>query len=174
MLENARIDFDRSKTLLKKRLLKFMPEPGDYETGIQGFGLYRRNDAAQPQPVMYKPVVIIIAQGSKWARLGVEEYVYGEGDCFIAGVDLPLSSSMRGITPEKPFISLSLDLDRGLIAQIAAESSPTNVRGEPPFRGAMVQDVDADLLDAFLRLSELVEKPREIGPLSPLIIREIH
>ncbi len=174
MLKNERVDLDKGKSLLKKKLLQLMPKPGDYETGIPGFAIYRRNSAVQPQPVMYKPVVIIIAQGEKWLRLGDEEYTYGEGDCFIAGVDLPVASCMRDITPATPFVSLSLDLDKSLIAQIVAEVPPANGQGSTLFRGAMVQKVDADLLDAFLRLAELLEKPGQVAPLSPLIIREIH
>jgi len=37
-----------------------------------------------------------------------------------------------------------------------------------------VAEVDPDVLDAFLRLVELLEKPKQIPVLAPMIIREIH
>lgn len=37
-----------------------------------------------------------------------------------------------------------------------------------------VAEVDPDVLDAFLRLAELNEKPEQIPVLAPMIIREIH
>ena len=37
-----------------------------------------------------------------------------------------------------------------------------------------IAPTDPDLLDAYLRLAQLIEKPEQIPMLSPLIIREIH
>lgn len=170
----SRLDLATAQTQLKRRLMDLVPDVGDWPTGVPGFTLYRRNTPDDPQPVVYKPVLILVAQGAKWARIGTEEYNYGEGDCFIAGVEMPVISCMHGITPERPFVSLSLDIDKTIIAQSAAEVPLPGLQEGEACRGAAVHRIDADLLDAMLRLLELAGKPEMIAALSPLIIKEIH
>ena len=46
--------------------------------------------------------------------------------------------------------------------------------GACSYKGLSVADVDPDILHAFLRLVELLEKPEQIPILGPLIVREIH
>ena len=41
-------------------------------------------------------------------------------------------------------------------------------------KGVSVADVDVSVLDAFLRLAELLDKPEQIAVLAPMIIREIY
>ncbi len=42
-----------------------------------------------------------------------------------------------------------------------------------PTRGLAVTPVDAPLLDAVTRLVTLLESPRDVAPLAPLVLREI-
>ena len=92
----------------------------------------------------------------------------------VAGVDLPSVSYITVASPERPFLGLSLSLDKYLIAQLAAEIPPSSKLGNGSFRGISIAKVDPDVLDAFLRLAELHDKPGQIPVLAPLVIREIH
>lgn len=173
MKNTGRVNFEKHRALLKDKLQQLMPETGDYPSAVKGLALYRRHGATDPKPVMYKPVIVVIFQGGKYVRIGADEYIYGQSSYFVAGVDMPASSAMLDSSPGKPFLSLALDLDKSLIAQIAAEVPPAPAKPGPA-RGAMVAAIDCELLDAFLRLLELLEKPEQISLLSPLIIKEIH
>lgn len=174
MTNRARVDEGKSWALLREKMLALVRHDGNFATRIPGFALHRFNTESTPRPHMYKPVIVAVVQGSKWARIGEEEQVYGQGTCFVAGVDMPITSCIRDASPEKPYLSLSMDLDNSLITQMAAEIAEELPPEEAYSSGAAVQTVDADLLDAFLRLVEVVESPGREGIMAPLLLREIH
>lgn len=174
MAQTARIDLGKHLMTLKNKLDALMPEVGDYPTPFEGVQMYRRHEAMEHKSIIYKPVVIIIAQGQKCVRIGDDELIYGENSYFVAGVDMPTACAMRNTTPENPYLSIAIDLDRSLIAQLAAEVPPVSGKENLPSRGAMVAEMDVGFLDALLRLVELIEEPGQASVLQPLIIKEIH
>lgn len=141
---------------------------------IEGLVITRRHEANRIETCFSKPSVSVIIQGSKRTMLGSEEYCYGENQCLVAGVDMPSSFYVTDASPERPFLALCLDLDKYLITRLAAEVPPPCATGACSYKGLSVADVDPDILHAFLRLVELLEKPEQIPILGPLIVREIH
>lgn len=174
MTENHRAGLERTKNLLKEKLLRWTPEPGRYPTAVEGLTIVRRDEVNQPENCFHKPLVGVIVQGFKRSIIGSEEYRYGENNCLVAGVDLPSVSYITEASPERPFLGLSLSLDKYLITQLAAEIPPSSRPGNVSYKGISIAEVDPDVLDAFLRLAELQEKPEQIPVLAPMIIREIH
>ncbi|MEN6319385.1 MAG: AraC family transcriptional regulator [Syntrophaceae bacterium] len=71
-------------------------------------------------------------------------------------------------------MGLFIDLDKYLITQLAAEIPPSSRLGNGSYKGMAVAEVDPDVLGAFLRLVELLDKPDQMPVLAPMIIREIH
>ncbi len=174
MTETDRAGLARTINLLKEKLLRWMPGTGDYPTAIEGLAIHRRDEANQPENCFYKPLVAVIVQGFKRSIIGSREYRYGENHCLVSGVDMPSVNYVTAASPEQPFLAVSLDLDRYLTTQLAAEIPPSSRLGNCSYKGMAVADVDPDVLDAFLRLAELLEKPEQIPVLAPMIIREIH
>jgi len=172
MAEHDRTGLAKTNGLLKEKLLRWMPSPGRYTTAIEGFMISRRHDAKDLENCVYKPLVAVVLQGSKRSVIGSEEYRYGENHCLIIGVDVPSANHVIVASPEKPFLTVTLDLDKYLITQLAAEIPPK--LGNGSYKGMAVAEVDPYVLDAFLRLAELLEKPEQIPVLAPMIIREIH
>lgn len=166
--------------LLKDLLQALMPESGDYPTPVPGLTLYRRHrEDAEHRPVIYDPELIIIAQGEKHVRLGAESFSFGEGSAFVTGVDIPTACALRRVSPERPFLSLVVTLDRALLAELIAADIPPAPGMAPEAagrtrRGIMVEALDGDLLDAALRLTELAARPEAAPTLAPLFTREIH
>jgi AraC-like DNA-binding protein len=174
MTESDRAGLSRINNLLKEKLLRWMPGTGDYPTAIEGLTIFRRDEANQPENCFYKPLVGVIVQGFKRSIIGSEEYRYGENHCLVAGVDVPSVNYITAASPEQPFLAVSLNLDKYLTTQLAAEIPPSSRPGNGSYKGMAVAAVDPDVLDAFLRLAELLEKPEQIPVLAPMIIREIH
>ncbi len=174
MAESTRTGLARTNNLLKEKLLRWMPGTGDYPTAIEGLAIHRRDEANQPENCFYKPLVAVIVQGFKRSVIGSKEYRYGENHCLITGVDMPSVNYVTVASPEQPFLAVSLNLDKYLITQLAAEIPPSSRLGNGSYKGMAVAEVDPDVLDAFLRLVELHEKPEQIPVLAPMIIREIH
>ncbi len=174
MTESDRAGLERTSSLLKEKLLRWMPGTGDYPTAIEGLTIFRRDEPNQRENCFYKPLVAVIVQGFKRSIIGSEEYRYGENHCLVAGVDTPSVNYVTAASPEQPFLGLSLNLDKYLTTQLAAEIPPSSRFGNGSCKGMAVAEVDPDVLDAFLRLAELLEKPEQTLVLAPMIIREIH
>lgn len=174
MKESYRVDFERSRAALKEMLLNFMPGPGDYPTSVDGFVLHRYHSGEAPKPHIYQPVVIVVVQGKKLVRIGQNEIPYGEHSCFVTGVDMPVASCVLEASESKPYVSMSLNLDKSLIATLAAKVPPAAAHGAHYSSGAAVQEIGPELLDAFLRLLELIGKPEQVSVMGSLLCQEIH
>lgn len=174
MAENYRVDFEKSRAALKEILLQRMPKGGDYPTPVNGLVLHRYASGDTPKPRFYDPVIIVVVQGKKRVRIGAEDIPYGEHTCFVAGVNMPVSSCVLEASKDVPYLSLSLNLDKSLIASLATKVPPSTEYSTHFSTGAVVQEVGPELLDAFLRLLELTEKPKESAVLSELVYQEIH
>lgn len=173
-MAKARVDTDNGWSLLKEAILRGTSSRSETQpTPIRGFLFHRQVSNADPKPHFFEPTIIMIAQGTKLVRIGDEEHHYGERSCFVCGVDMPVSSCVMEASPEKPYLSLSLSLDTGLITALASRVPPSG-RAPASFRGAAAQEAEADLLDAFVRLAELAEQPQPAPVLEELLVREIH
>jgi AraC-like DNA-binding protein len=73
----------------------------------------------------------------------------------------------------KPYFGLRLDLDPALVASVMMEAGTETRKGDASVKAIGVNPVDADLLDAVVRLARLFDKPGEQRILAPLIKREI-
>jgi AraC-like DNA-binding protein len=156
---------------LKTKFLQLVSEPGESLTAIEGLRLYRRNEDLRIE-CFNEPVLGVIVQGEKRSVIADKEYRYGEGSYIAYGVDLPSVSHIVGASAKKPHLALSLHLDRYILSQLAAGGKPAP--NNRPCRGVTVAAATADLLDACLRLVNLLDTPERIPVLAPMIIREIH
>ncbi|MDR1126391.1 MAG: AraC family transcriptional regulator [Deltaproteobacteria bacterium] len=174
MADDQRVDVDRAKALLKRRVLGAMPKAGDYESGLAGVRMYRRDETTKPQPCLYQPMIVKMVQGHKRVFIGAEEYRYGEAEVMVTGVDMPGANMFCEASPDSPSLTINIDLDRNLLAQLALEIPYKPFEAGGVVRGMHVQPFDADLLDAYLRLTGLFNIPERLPILGPMIVREIH
>ena len=159
---------------LKKAALKRLAVPGYVSTDIPGFYMNRVDDAARSEKCFYRPKVILMVQGSKRAVVGSEETVYRENQCLVPGIDVPGTSYVVEASPQKPLITMSVDLDIGAISQMISEMPLEKISGDGLCRGLAVSDADEGMMGAFLRLVELLDRKDEIPVLAPITIREIY
>lgn len=174
MIDADRVEVVRINELLKKRLLQLVPSPGIVSSPIEGFCLVRREQVNMAENCFSRPCVSVIVQGAKRSIMGTEEYVYGENQCLVVGVDMP--SSFCVITHsinQAPFLAISLALDKTLISSLLTEMAFSDALPESCV-GVSIADVEPTVMNAFLRLIELIDKPLQIPILAPMIIRELH
>lgn len=172
MNELNRVDIKRIKDILKQKLLKRMSGPGDYPTAIKGLSLHRRDAVNKPENCFYSPKIVKIVQGCKHSSFGSDSFAYGEDEVLVAGMDMPNTSVITEACPEKPCMSMVIELDQSIIAQLAADIHLKKMNSST--RGLLIQKAEPELLDAFLRLEELMDKPEQISVMAPMIIREIY
>ena len=174
MTEAERAALANDNDLLKELLLRRMPEPGKRATAVEGLFMSRRESDEHVENCFYRPSVGLVVQGNKRSIVGTDEYCYGENQCLVVSVDMPSSFFASGATRERPFLAVSLDLDTPLLARLAMELPPAAGLPQAPHRGVAVTDATPDLLNAFLRLVRILDKPEEAPFIAPIVVREIH
>ncbi len=146
---------------------------GSRSTAVRGLGLNRVSTPTQRLHGVHNPCVCVIAQGAKRVMLGDEVYLYDRAHYLAASVDLPVSGQVIEASPEKPYLGLKLDVAPQEIAALLLESPPPQSSDAASTRGLFVSRVDADLLDAFVRMLRLLDTPEDIPALEAGVRREI-
>ncbi|MEO1297966.1 MAG: AraC family transcriptional regulator [Cyanobacteria bacterium J06636_16] len=154
---------------------------GAHPTAIAQLELIR-DDASTNICSVYKPTLAVIVQGQKELMLGEEAYRYGVAQYVVVSVDLAVRGSVVEASPEKPYLCFLLELSpfylyevlhqiqSDILDQIQSETSPN----EGTERGLFASNIDLPLIDCALRLTQLLDTPRDIPFLAPTIIREIY
>jgi AraC-like DNA-binding protein len=121
----------------------------------------------------YPAVFCVIAQGSKKVLLGEDTFRYDPAHYMISTMALPLCAEIVEASLARPYLGLALNLDPALVTSVTVETGLVPPRGDGGVKAVDVSALDAELLDATLRLARLVESPREYRMLAPLVVREI-
>ena len=148
-------------------------QPYGAESAIEALYLASYQESVRSVPGLALPALCVLAQGSKSLFLGDEQYCYDPLHYMVVSVTMPISGVKLDASPENPTLGLRLDLDAAEISQLIAESGPMLVPNLPSGRGLYIETLDSYLLDALLRLVRLLDTPRDIAMLAPLIRREI-
>ncbi|MER7441717.1 AraC family transcriptional regulator [Micromonospora avicenniae] len=147
----------------------------DGATAIDGVLISKVEAADPPSASMTDTVFALIAQGAKRLALGDRVYDYHAGQFLVASVDLPVTGHFTEASPQLPALGFGLTLQPTAVAELLLRAAPGDlppVTGPPPL-GIAVSDASDDLLDAVVRLLRLLERPRDVAVLAPLIKREI-
>lgn len=161
-----------NKEELAERIAKALPEDGTLDV-LSNFRIARSSKPTEPVHALYQPAFCFVAQGRKQAMLGEEVFRYDPGHYLIYTVDLPLTFQVKEATPEKPYLGFRLNLDSSIVASVMMESGIEPKKGNASLKAMNVSTMDADLLDAAVRLVRLLDAPTERKVLTPLIIKEI-
>lgn len=158
---------------LGKRIA-ILTEPGELPTtAVQGLALFRRHEPTEPLTGMYEPSICLVAQGAKQVQLGDETYVYDAQHYLLTSVHLPTVVQIIEASNERPFLGLRLKFDLREVSQLMADSNLPPPRSQQSSRGMATGEVTQPLVNAFLRLIDLLDNEQDIPILAPVIQREI-
>lgn len=163
---------EEKRNLLKTRVQELFPTPGMLQTVINGFSASLRTAPTFNQHCFYKPMAIVVLQGKKQTILGSEKFTYNENQLVVTSIDIPTVGSIVEASPEKPFMTLILDLDSHIISELLRESNCP--QADAARRGMGITDTDEAILDAFYRLISLLDQPERQKIMAPMIIKELH
>lgn len=122
---------------------------------------------------VYKPSLCIVAQGAKSVFLGSEVHEYEASRMLVCSVELPVASQVTLASPAKPFLCIKLNLDPHLVAELALKVYP---HGLPPVRenrGVYVGQTNQGMVNAAIRLMELMADPGDAQLIAPLVKEEL-
>lgn len=142
-------------------------------TAISGLSLFRRTEPTEPTTGMYEPSICLIAQGAKRVSLGDETLVYDPDHYLITSVHLPTMVQIIEASAEKPYLGLRLTFDLREVSQLMADSQLPPPKTQQSSRGMATGEVTQPLVNAFVRLIDLLESEQDIPILAPVIQREI-
>ncbi len=157
---------------LVERIARALPEDGTLDVSTS-FRLARSSRPTEPIHSLYQPAFCVVAQGCKQALLGEEVFRYDPGHYLIYTVDLPLTFQVEEASPERPYLGFRLNLDSSLVASVMMESGLEPKKGNASLKAMDVSPLEANLLDAVVRLVRLLDAPPELKVLAPLISKEI-
>lgn len=169
-----KIGAEELNEVLKEKMLRWLPQQSRLETGVPGLALSRYDEETSAAKCFYYPIAALVVQGFKRSMIGNQEANYGERYCMVVGVDMPGVFHITHASPQEPFLSLSIRLDRHIIAQLITEMPSIVTSQATPPNPVAISEVGEELLEAFIRLVDLLNTPSRIPIFAPMILREIH
>jgi AraC-like DNA-binding protein len=140
---------------------------------LEGLQLRRASSTTEIGHSVSFPALCVVAQGSKEILLGDSLYRYDPAHYLITTAELPIASQITEASEEKPYLGLVLELDPVLVSSVMVEAGHPVPQGHAAVKAIDVSPVDAELLDAVVRLARLLDSPAGARFLAALIKREI-
>lgn len=122
---------------------------------------------------MSRPSLCVVAQGAKEVFLGEKRYPYDVEHYLLATVELPVTGKVIEASVGTPYFGVRLKMDEGMVGSVVAEAGIPVPRNQGDAKAIVLSRLDADLLDAVVRLMRLIEQPAQAPVLAPLVRREI-
>ncbi|NEQ53742.1 MAG: AraC family transcriptional regulator [Leptolyngbya sp. SIO3F4] len=157
---------------LANRIACGLQEDGTMEMQ-PGIFFYRASASGEPIHAVLEPSCCVIAQGAKETLIADEIFRYDPAHYMITTMQLPLVGKVVKASPDQPYLGVRIVLDPQLVTTMMVEAGGGLLRGDRAVKAMNVSVLDADLLDAILRLVRLTESPADYGVLAPLVMREI-
>jgi AraC-like DNA-binding protein len=146
---------------------------GTGDTAIPGVRLSCGTAPTELQFYFAKPAVYFVVQGQKQVVCNGRTLAYGPSQYLIASIDMPVSGGIGEASPDKPCLGIHLALQPSELSTLMLESSQPLASALPDGPALYVGQVSQQMLDALIRLAELLDTPADISVMAPLITREI-
>lgn len=127
----------------------------------------------ESQMSVCKPVVCVIAQGSKDVFVNNQLFHYDAGHYLISTLDLPIKSNVVEASEDKPYLNFLIGLDLSLVAEVMIDLPTISEPHDAVVPAIEVSPLNADLLETVVKFIKLLDAPDEIHFLAPLILREM-
>ncbi|WP_338768803.1 AraC family transcriptional regulator [Massilia sp. METH4] len=144
---------------------------GTARSPIPGLATVRAFAPSGLQHAISKPLVCLVVQGSKNVTMGAQSFDFSAGDSLLVTADVPTVSQVTQASLAAPYLSLVLELDQALIAELAVQMGAAPEGEHAPVR---VSATDVEVADAALRLLRLLDRPAAVPVLHAQLVRELH
>ena len=144
----------------------------DYVTPIPGLKVGRTDLPSELSHSIYQPSFGLVARGVKELIVGEIPFHYAAGESLLCAADVPVTSQVTEASPSAPYLAIHLDIDPNVVADLLREQSG-EWRRPDEVSVAAKHALDPELVDPLIRLVSLIERPRDIAVMAPLILREI-
>lgn len=142
------------------------------ETGIPRVAMVQGEVPEHLLAAVYDPMINLILQGSKSMTVGDRTLHYDPATYFVMSIELPAVGKVHPAVTGEPYLAVSLTLVPTILATLLADLPKPSVRVEQE-SGFSVAAITPELMDAWVRMLRLMERPQDITALAPAYEREI-
>jgi len=164
---------EEARTAVRDTIARYAVRGADFATPVPDLFFYRRDAVSELMDAVYEPCVCLVAQGAKRVVVGGDSFTYDAQHFLVAAVDLPAMVQVIKASEDSPCFGLVLKLDLRELSQLMVDGKLPPPRAQRPGRGLTTGEVTLPLLAAFRRLLDLIDEPKDIPILAPVIKREI-
>jgi AraC-type transcriptional regulator N-terminus len=158
---------------LGRKISNSLGTSGERATGVLGLMLYRCTAPTAPNPCIYEPSLLLIAQGRKRVDLGKTSYVFGQSRFLLTSIELPIVSRVVTASEEAPYLAFFLKLNIATVRDILNTEEVHVPKASIRTRGMAIGEATIELVRSCSRMMDILDAPQDISFLGKLIQREI-
>ncbi len=148
--------------------------PGFVPTALPQVQVLTWDHYVASSPQIYEPSLIIVAQGSKLARLGPRTLEYGAGHYLVQALSVPFLCETFA-TPQAPLLGVAVDIDRAMLGELV---QAMNLGPDAAVQVQTPQSMTSAALDTAMResverLLRCLQDPLDARVLGPARVREV-
>jgi len=141
------------------------------QTPVPGLTTIRSAEPTGLVHAIVNPLVCLVLQGTKRVTIGAETVTFNAGDSLLITADVPTVSQITRASAAEPYLSLVLDLDSTVIAELSLQMKTAPVADNAAVR---YEPTDSEVSDDALRLMRLLDRPDSVPVLHGQFVRELH
>ena len=148
--------------------------PGFVDTHLPQVQVVSAYDYVASSPQIYEPSLMVLAQGSKLARLGPRTLEYGAGHYLVQALSVPFMCETFA-TPQAPLLGVAVAIDRivlGELVQSMGRAPDQAIKAQTP--ESMTSAVlDEAMRDSVERLLRCLQDPLDSQVMGAARVREV-
>jgi AraC-like DNA-binding protein len=159
---------------LAQLISMYAPHDGRFNLSIPGVYAARFSmPNSELVHTIQKPGMCIVAQGAKAVMLGQTTYECNNSGILVYSVGVPVAARVAKATPTEPYLSLTLDISPQQLAELVLKVYPRGLPRASEVSAVYVEQRNPHLINAAIRLMELMAQSGERDLLAPLVMDEI-
>jgi len=163
----------KQREALAKLIERHSFQTGVNQTAIAPLFFIRHSQMTDRVYRVYKPSLCFIAQGLKEVWLAQERFEYGPADYLISSMDLPVTGQVIKASSDAPYLSFKLEFTQNQILEVLKDADIRIRAQEHTKRAMFIGPIEPSILNALLRLAQLLDCPEDIPFLAPIYTKEI-
>ncbi len=158
-----------------QRIYALCEQDGVTVTPINGLKVFRLHENLPRTPVIYQPSICVVAQGVKHMHFGGQSRSYDPDKYLINSVTLPVEAQISGVTPNSPYVGLTLDIDRFMVSQLMLEMEAHQTHRDTVENADIVRSsaLTERMQHCLTRLLDMLQDTMDRRILAPGLQREI-
>lgn len=146
-------------------------QSGVAHTPIPGLTAIRATAQTELSYAIQQPLICLVLQGAKHVSISKQSFTFCAGDSLLIRADVPTASQITRASATEPYLSLVLNLDISILAELTREMSVATGSNQAPIQ---CERTDKEVVDTAFRLMRLLEHPASIPMLQAQTLREFH